>query len=118
VALHCDCSSLVQQAFAHGAGITLPRTAEQQWEYGEAGHAQVIGIAEARPGDVVYFPSYLGPDIEGHTGIITDPATMTMINAPETGKPVGFASYNPAGLPFGTHMFTILRFISITGSKL
>jgi cell wall-associated NlpC family hydrolase len=117
MSLHCDCSSLVQQAFAHGAGITLPRTAQQQWEYGEAGHAQVIPPSRSQPGDVVYFPSYLGPNIEGHTGIITDPATMTMINAPETGKPVGFASYNPAGLPFGTHLFTILRFISTTGSK-
>ena len=117
MALHCDCSSLVQQAFAHGAGITLPRTAEQQWEYGESGHAQVIPISAAQPGDVVYFPSYLGPDVEGHTGIITDPATMTMINAPETGEPVGYASYNPAGLPYGTHMFTILRFISTGGSQ-
>jgi cell wall-associated NlpC family hydrolase len=114
-ALHCDCSSLVQQAFLRGAGITLPRTAEQQWEYGEDGHAQVISISAAQPGDVVYFPSYLGANTEGHTGIITNPATMTMVNAPETGEPVGFASYNPAGLPYGTHMFTILRFIS-TGS--
>ena len=55
----------------------------------------------------------------GHTGIVTDPATMTMINAPETGKPVGFASYNPAGLPYGTHLLTILRFITAAapGSK-
>ena len=119
MALHCDCSSLVQQAFAHGAGLSLPRTAEAQWEYGEAGHAQVIPLADAQPGDVVYFPSYLGPDVIGHTGIVTDPATMTMINAPETGKPVGFASYNPAGLPYGTHLLTILRFITAAapGSK-
>jgi cell wall-associated NlpC family hydrolase len=116
MALHCDCSSLVQRAFAHGAGISLPRTAEEQWEYGENGHAQVIPISAAQPGDVVYFPSYLGPDVIGHTGIITDPATMTMINAPETGEPVGYASYNPAGLPYGTRMFTILRFTS-TGSS-
>jgi cell wall-associated NlpC family hydrolase len=115
MALHCDCSSLVQQAFAHGAGISLPRTAEQQWEYGEAGHAQVIPLSQERPGDVVYFPSYLGPDVIGHTGIVVDPAAMKMINAPETGKPIGFASYNPAGLPYGSHLLTILRFIN-TGS--
>jgi len=119
MALHCDCSSLVQQAFAHGAGLSLPRTAEAQWEYGEAGHAQVIPLADARPGDVVYFPSYLGADVIGHTGIVTDPATMTMIDAPETGKPVGFGSYNPAGLPYGTHLLTVLRFVitPATGSK-
>ena len=117
MALHCDCSSLVQQAFKNGAGLALPRTAEAQWEYGEAGHAQVIALKDAQPGDVVYFPSYLGKDTIGHTGIVTDPATMTMINAPETGKPVGFVSYNPAGLPYGTHLFTILRFISTTGNS-
>jgi cell wall-associated NlpC family hydrolase len=114
--LHCDCSSLVQQALKHGGGLNLPRTAEAQWEYGEAGHAEVIPLGKEQPGDVVYFPSYLGPDVIGHTGIVVDPKTMTMINAPETGKPVGFASYNPAGLSYGTHLFTILRFISTTRS--
>jgi cell wall-associated NlpC family hydrolase len=116
MALHCDCSSLVQQSFAHGAGLQLPRTAQAQWQWGEAGHAQVIPLSQAQAGDVVYFPSYLGRDTEGHTGIITDPTTMTMINAPETGKPVGFASYNPAGLPYGNHMFTILRFINTSAN--
>lgn len=113
----CDCSSLVQQALAHGAGITVPRTAEAQYEYGLAGHAQVIPLNQARPGDVVYFPSYLGKDVIGHTGIVTDPATMTMINAPETGKPVGPGSYNPAGLPYGTHMLTVLRWTTTSRSK-
>jgi cell wall-associated NlpC family hydrolase len=117
MALHCDCSSLVQMAFKNGDGLALPRTAEAQWEFGEAGHAQAIPLAAAQPGDVVYFPSYLGADVIGHTGIVTDPKTMTMINAPQTGQPVGFASYNPAGLPYGTHLFTILRFINTTGSK-
>jgi cell wall-associated NlpC family hydrolase len=117
MALHCDCSSLVQMAFKNGAGLSLPRTAEAQWEYGEAGHAQVIPLNDAQPGDVVYFPSYLGKNTIGHTGIVTNPKTTTMINAPETGKPVGFASYAPAGLPYGTHLFTILRFITTTGSK-
>jgi hypothetical protein len=37
---------------------------------------------------------------------------MTMIEAPQTGKPVEFGSYNPSGLPYGTHMFTILRFVT------
>ena len=40
---------------------------------------------------------------------------MTMIEAPETGEPVKFGSYNPSSLTYGTHMFTILRFIN-TGS--
>lgn len=120
MALHCDCSSLVQQSFLHGAGLQLPRTTEAQWQWGEAGHAVAVPVSQAQPGDVVYFPSYLGPDVIGHTGIVTNPAAMTMINAPTTGQPVGFASYSPSGLPYGTHMFTILRFISTgpgSGSK-
>lgn len=112
VALHCDCSSLVQESFLHGAGLQLPRVAQDQWQWGEDGHAVVVPLGQAQVGDVVYFPSYLGANTIGHTGIVTDPATMTMINAPETGEPVGFASYNPAHLPYGTHMFTILRFIA------
>ena len=52
IALHCDCSSLVQQAFLRGAGLTLPRTAEQQWEYGGSrarrGHPAQPGAARRR----------------------------------------------------------------------
>ena len=110
LSLHCDCSSLVQQSFLHGAGLQLPRTAEEQWEYGEAGHAQVIPLREAQPGDVVYYPTDLGPDTIGHTGIIVDPRQMIMVDAPRTGEDVHFANYSPSGLPYGTHLFTILRF--------
>jgi cell wall-associated NlpC family hydrolase len=113
IALHCDCSSLVQQSFLHGAGLQLPRTADEQYQWGEDGHGEVIPLSQAQVGDVVEFPSYLGPNTMGHTGIVTDPKTMTMINAPETGKPVGFASYNPAGLPYGSHLLTIMRFIKV-----
>jgi cell wall-associated NlpC family hydrolase len=114
---HCDCSSLVQQSFVHGAGLQqFPRTAEAQWQWGEAGHAVAVPLSQAQIGDVVYFPSYLGPNTIGHTGIVTDPATMTMIEAPQTGMPVKFGSYNPSGLPYGTHLFTILRFLTTTRS--
>jgi peptidoglycan DL-endopeptidase CwlO len=116
MALHCDCSSLVQAAFRHGAGLSLPRTAAEQWQWGLDGHAKVIPVNQAQAGDVVYFPSYLGPDTIAHTGIITDPATMTMLAAPTTGERVGYYSYNPATLPYKTHLFTILRFIVTPGS--
>jgi cell wall-associated NlpC family hydrolase len=116
MALHCDCSSLVQQSFAQ-AGLQLPRTAEAQWEWGLDGNAQVIPYGQEQIGDVVYFPSYLGPDIIGHTGIVVDPAAHLMLDAPETGEPVGFSSYAPQNLPYGTHLFTILRFLSVTGSS-
>lgn len=109
-AFRCDCSSLVQQAFAR-AGLSLPRTAEQQYEWGLAGHAQVIPLAKAQVGDVVYMPSDLGPDVIGHTGIVIDPAKMTMLDAYMTGQPVEFNSYAPASDPWGSHMLTVLRFI-------
>lgn len=114
--LECDCSSLVQQSFAR-AGISLPRTAEQQYEWGEAGHALIIPLAKAQPGDVVYMPSDLGPDTMGHTGIIVNPRTMTMLDAYETGKPVRFDSYAPSHDPYGSHMLTVLRFIRVTAAQ-
>lgn len=116
MALHCDCSSLVQQSFAK-AGLQLPRTAAEQAAWGENGHAQVIRYGQEQVGDVVYFPSYLGPDVIGHTGIVVDPAAHLFLAAPETGQPVGFSSYAPKTLPYGTHLFTILRFLNVTGSS-
>jgi cell wall-associated NlpC family hydrolase len=119
MALHCDCSSLVQQAFAK-AGLQLPRTAAEQAAWGEAGHAQVIPYGQEQIGDVVYFPTDLGPDVIGHTGIVVDPVAHLMIAAPHTGAPVTFESYvpTPPGVPYGTHLFTILRFLNATGSSI
>ena len=110
MALHCDCSSLVQQAFAR-AGLRMPRTAEQQYLWGTAGHAVVIPLSRAQRGDVVYMPSYLGPDTIAHTGIVIDPARQIMLDAFSTGQPVEFNSYAPAHDPYGSHLLTILRFI-------
>ncbi|SRR6266536_1843934 len=109
MARHCDCSSLVQQAFAHRAGLRMPRTAEAQWEWGLAGHALVIPPAQAQPGDVVYYPTYLGPNVQGHTGIVVNGPRHIMIDAYDTGLPVRYDSY--AGAMSG-HLFTILRFVN------
>jgi cell wall-associated NlpC family hydrolase len=114
MALHCDCSSLVQQSFAR-AGLHLPRTAAAQWEWGEAGHAMVVPLGQAQVGDVVYRPSYLGPDTIAHTGIVVNPKKMIMIDAYDTGLPVRFDTYRPSALPYGRHLLTILRFINIPG---
>ncbi len=94
-ALHCDCSSLVQQSFLQ-AGLHLPRTAEQQWEWAAAGHAQIISPAQAQTGDMIY--AYVAGDglafpTMGHTGIIIDPARQLMIDAPHTGADVRIESY-------------------------
>jgi cell wall-associated NlpC family hydrolase len=94
-ALHCDCSSLVQQSFLQ-AGLHLPRTAEQQWEWAAAGHAQIISPSQAQTGDVIY--AYVAGDLlafptMGHTGIILDPVRHLMIDAPHTGADVRIESY-------------------------
>ncbi|HVQ94359.1 MAG TPA: NlpC/P60 family protein [Mycobacteriales bacterium] len=47
IAKRCDCSSLMQQAYAH-AGIALPRTAAMQSRVGAA-----VPPAEIQPGDLV-----------------------------------------------------------------
>ncbi|MGQ9871517.1 C40 family peptidase [Leptodesmis sp.] len=83
-----DCSGLIQAAFA-SVGIWLPRDAYQQEEF-----AQAIALADAQPGDLVFFgPAqkathvglYLGNGQyihssgkdQGHNGIAIDPLSAT-----------------------------------------
>jgi cell wall-associated NlpC family hydrolase len=47
-----DCSGFVQAVFQHN-GITLPRTADSQYEAGRA-----VKTSDLRPGDVVFFETY------------------------------------------------------------
>ena len=47
IAGHCDCSSLMQQAYAH-AGVALPRTAAMQSRVGAA-----VAPGDIQPGDLV-----------------------------------------------------------------
>jgi len=108
--LHCDCSSLVQMSFAQ-AGLHLPRTAEQQWQWAAAGHAEIIPPSQAQAGDVIYVPTYLGPNVMGHTGIIINPARHLMIDAPSSGLPVRVDSYSWA---MHVPLFRVVRYIIIT----
>jgi peptidoglycan DL-endopeptidase CwlO len=76
-----DCSGLTQWSYAH-AGISLPRTAAEQWNAGP--HPS---LADLEPGDLLFFATD-----------ITDPATIhhvtmyighgMMIAAPHTGENV------------------------------
>ena len=54
------------------AGITIPRTSQQQWTYGTR-----IPASQARPGDLVFFAGSDGTmTAPGHVGIVTGHDTI------------------------------------------
>jgi cell wall-associated NlpC family hydrolase len=64
------------------AGITIPRTGQQQWASGPR-----IPASQARPGDLVFFAGSDGTmTAPGHVGIVS--GHNTMIDAPHTGQVV------------------------------
>jgi cell wall-associated NlpC family hydrolase len=81
-----DCSGLVQAAYA-AAGLQLPRVAQAQYDAGPV----VPTGAPLEPGDLVFFGSSLSAIT--HVGIVADPATGVMVDAPHTGAVVRIESY-------------------------
>jgi cell wall-associated NlpC family hydrolase len=78
----CDCSSLTQQAYK-AAGIPLPRTTTQQAAAGTA----VPGLADVRPGDLIFIPGSLGTaDNPRHVGMYI--GNGLLVNAPRSGANV------------------------------
>ena len=76
-----DCSGLTRWVYRE-AGISLPRTAQEQYEATES-----ISLSEAKPGDLVFFHSTYGTANEiTHVGIIV--GENQMYNA---GDPIGYA---------------------------
>ena len=66
-----DCSGLTQWCFGK-AGISLPRTAQAQYDA-----TQHIPIAQAKPGDLVFFHStYNAGSYVTHVGIYVSPTQM------------------------------------------
>ena len=83
-----DCSGLAMMAY-RAAGVTIPRTSQAQWAYG-----QRIPASQAQPGDLVFFAGSDGtPAAPGHVGIILNPAAHTMIDAYATGYTVEEDTY-------------------------
>jgi cell wall-associated NlpC family hydrolase len=74
-----DCSGLVQAAYA-AAGVSLPRTAQEQYDAGP----QLPAGTPLMPGDLVFFGS--GPTSVTHAGLVT--AAGEMVDAPHTGAQV------------------------------
>jgi peptidoglycan DL-endopeptidase CwlO len=84
------CSGLAMMAY-RAAGITIPRTSQQQWAYGPH-----IPASAAQLGDLVFFAGSDGTmTAPGHVGIVTSPGTM--IDAPFSGQLIREESY--AGSP-------------------
>jgi peptidoglycan DL-endopeptidase CwlO len=82
-----DCSGLVMMAY-RAAGITIPRTSQQQWAYGPQ-----IPASQAQPGDLVFFAGSDGTvTAPGHVGIVT--GHDTMIDAPYTGQVIRQESFS------------------------
>ena len=81
-AVGVDCSGLVQDVYG-ALGISLPRTSELQATVGVA----VPSLAQAQPGDLVFFPGSDGTATSpGHVGIYI--GNGEMIDAPYTGTDV------------------------------
>jgi cell wall-associated NlpC family hydrolase len=78
-----DCSGLAQAAYA-AAGISLPRTSEEQYAYGE----KLPAGTPLEPGDLVFFGS---AQDASHVGIYV--GNGMMVDAPHTGAFVRLESY-------------------------
>ncbi|EFT95180.1 bifunctional lysozyme/C40 family peptidase [Enterococcus faecalis] len=79
-----DCSGLVQWCYAK-VGITLPRTAQMQYNV-----TQHLSLSEAQAGDLVFFHStYATSDYVTHIGIYVGNNRMY-----HAGNPIGFADLN------------------------
>ena len=82
-----DCSGLTMMAY-RAAGITIPRTSQQQWAAGPR-----IPASRARPGDLVFFVGSDGTmTAPGHVGIVT--GHDTMIDSPMSGQVVHEESFS------------------------
>jgi cell wall-associated NlpC family hydrolase len=85
-----DCSGLVQYVYRE-LGVELPRTSQEQATAGVA----VPSLADARPGDLVFFPGSDGTaEHPGHVGIYI--GNGDMVDAPYSGSVV---QVQPVGQP-------------------
>ncbi|MEU3188437.1 C40 family peptidase [Streptomyces sp. NPDC006923] len=80
----CDCSSLMQQAYAH-AGISLTRTT-----YTQISEGKPVPLTHLRPGDLLFTRGT--PARPEHVGMYMGHGLV--INAPRTGRPVRIEPVN------------------------
>ena len=91
-----DCSSFTQAAYRR-ARLNLPRTAGAQRDWLAAGHGTRIPPGRERPGDLIFWDSYLGPNAIGHVVIVADPGRRTTIEAKNPRAGVGSFTYTLTG---------------------
>lgn len=81
-----DCSGLVQWCYGK-AGITLPRTAQEQYDI-----TQHISLEDAKPGDLIFFTgTYNSETYITHVGIYAGDHKMY-----QAGSPIGYADLKTA----------------------
>jgi cell wall-associated NlpC family hydrolase len=86
LALHCDCSSLVQQAYQAG-GIPLPRTTYAQVDVG----TPVYSLDDLSPGDLLFIAGSDGtPGNPGHVGMYIGDGLV--VQAPTAGQDVDLSA--------------------------
>ncbi|KGN41051.1 peptidoglycan DD-metalloendopeptidase family protein [Knoellia aerolata] len=91
-----DCSSFTQAAYRQAA-VSLPRTAGAQRDWLAAGGGTRIPPGQERPGDLIFWDSYLGPNAIGHVVIVANPARRTTVEAKSTRAGVGTFTYSYTG---------------------
>jgi cell wall-associated NlpC family hydrolase len=85
-----DCSGLVMMAY-RAAGLFIPRTSQQQWQWGPR-----IPAGQVQPGDLVFFVGGDGtPKAPGHVGLVIGGGLM--IESPMPGLDVRITSYRNSG---------------------
>jgi len=89
-----DCSGLTMMAY-RAAGISIPRTAQQQWSWGPQ-----IPASQVQPGDLVFFAGSDGTTTSpGHVGLVI--GKNTMIEAYATGFPIRISTFGNSGAAAG-----------------
>jgi cell wall-associated NlpC family hydrolase len=91
-----DCSGLTQWSYGQ-VGITLQRTADNQWT-----SLRHIAYSQIEPGDLVFW-SDNGGSSATHVGMVSDNYNKIMIEAPHTGDVVKY--YSIPGEASSTNIF-------------
>src|ERR1700722_11312591 len=89
-----DCSGLVMMAY-ESAGVTIPRTSQQQWKL-----LPHVPASKVLPGDLVFFAGGDGTvKAPGHVGLVI--GKNTMIEAYAAGTPVRVSTFGTPQSPQG-----------------